>query len=101
MQNYKASANLPISHPGQLFKRRFLQRHNISVTDAAKKMHMNRSQLSRFLNGHDTVTVTLAQKLEIATGVSAEYWLTRQAQFSLQQAQQQSRKVEAEPLLPV
>lgn len=91
---------LPITHPGEVFKARFLERYEITVTAAAKKLHMNHRQLSRFINGHDDVTPLLASKLAIATGVSERYWLERQADYNVQQIQNmKDHKVEAEPLL--
>ncbi|WP_404408415.1 HigA family addiction module antidote protein [Pseudidiomarina marina] len=86
-----------IKHPGQVLNDRFLKRFGISITEAAAKLYMKREQLSRFINGHTGVSVELALKLEVATGVSAEYWLTRQAQYDIQQSSQSITKVKAEP----
>lgn len=98
----KSYTALPISHPGQVFKTRFLDRHGISITAAAKKLHMNRTQLSRFINGHDDVTELLARKLAVATGVSERYWLERQLNYDVQQIdKKRSEKIEAEPLLDI
>ncbi|MCH8501597.1 MAG: HigA family addiction module antidote protein [Aliidiomarina sp.] len=91
---------LTIDHPGVLFRARFLERYNIKVQTAADKLHMKRPQLSRFINGHTSVSNTLALKLEVATGVSAQYWLSRQAEYDIQQLERSGKiKVEAEPLL--
>ena len=75
---------LEIDHPGQVFKKRILERHGITVTTAAAKLFMKREQLSRFINGRTSVSKELAQKLEIATHISAEYWLSRQLDYDLQ-----------------
>ncbi len=91
---------LPISHPGDVFRSRFLTRHSITVTDAAQKLHMQRSQLSRFVNGRTPVSLQLALKLEVATGVSAKYWLMRQIDFDLQQLKiKGTQLIEADLLL--
>src|SRR5690554_3169803 len=91
---------LPISHPGNVFRTRFLKRHSITITDAAKKMHMQRAQLSRFVNGGTPVSLQLALKIEVATGVSAKYWLLRQVDFDLQQLKINGKlQINAEPLL--
>ena len=87
-----------IKHPGQVFYDRFLVRYAISVAEAARKLYMKREQLSRFVNGRTGVSVELARKLEVATGVSAEYWLTRQAQFDIQQSANACTIVKAKPL---
>lgn len=92
------SHKLPVKHPGLLFKQRFLTRLDISVQAAADKLHISRKQLSLFINGHSAVSISLAKKLEIGTGVSAEFWLNRQKKYDLYMAQ--SEKVEAESLFP-
>src|SRR5690554_965586 len=97
-KQFKPTIKRRIRHPGEIFKQQFIVRYNLKIQDAANKLHINRVQLSRFLNGHDAVTVTLARKLEVATNVSAEYWLNRQARFNLQEAQRQQYEVQAESL---
>jgi len=86
-----------VKHPGVVFKERFLSRHGISNSEAARKLHMSREQVSRFVNGHSALTRELAKKLEVSTGVSMKYWLSRQMAHDLQQAE--TLQVDAEPLL--
>jgi addiction module HigA family antidote len=74
---------LPATHPGLIFKKRILEAHNISISDAAKKMHINRPHLNNFSTGKVGVTVPLALKLEIATGISAGFWLSLQKTYDL------------------
>ncbi|PTB84958.1 addiction module antidote protein, HigA family [Pseudidiomarina aestuarii] len=91
---------LTVKHPGEVFRARFLERHNISIQAAAEKLHMKREQLSRFVNGRTSVSNNLALKLAKATGVSVRYWLSRQMEFDLQQLERQDvKQIEAEPLL--
>jgi len=77
------SNKLPATHPGLIFKKRILDAHNISVSDAAKKMHINRPHLNNFSTGKVGVTVLLAMKLEKATGISADFWLNLQKTYDL------------------
>src|SRR5690554_5482171 len=98
--NTQIQTKLNITHPGALFRSRFLDRHKISVQTAADKLHVSRSQLSRFINRHTSVSKTLALKLEVATGVPAEFWISRQLEHDIQQIERASNiKVDAEPLL--
>lgn len=94
------SSKLPIKHPGELFRSRFLERYNISVQDAATKLHIHRGSLTRFLNGQSTVSIELALKLEVATRVSAKFWLSWQNDYDLQRIEDlRQLKIDAEPLL--
>jgi addiction module HigA family antidote len=77
------SNKLPATHPGLIFKKRILEAHNVSISDAAKKMHINRPHLNNFSTGKVGVTVPLAMKLEKATGISAGFWLNLQKTYDL------------------
>lgn len=90
------SEHLPVKHPGQVFKERILEVHHISVTDAAKKLYISRKNLSLFVNGKADVSVRLAKKLEIGTGISAGFWLNLQKSHHLYITRNET--VEAEPL---
>lgn len=88
--------NLPVKHPGQVFKERILTTHNITVTEAANRLHINRKNLSLFVNGKADVSVRLAKKLDVGTGISAGFWLNLQKSYNLYITR--NEKVEAEPL---
>jgi len=90
------SEQLPVKHPGQVFKERILDVHHISVTDAAKKLCISRKNLSLFVNGKADVSVRLAKKLEVGTGISAGFWLNLQKSHHLYVTR--NEMVEAEPL---
>jgi addiction module HigA family antidote len=90
------SNKLPVKHAGVIFSKRILKRHEISITDAAKHLHMSRKQVSLFVNGKSDVSIVLAKKLELSTGVSAEFWLNVQKSYNLYIAR--NDLVEAEPL---
>lgn len=89
-----------ISHPGVVLKKRFIDRYGITITEAAEKMHMERAQLSRFINGHTSISRNLAIKLHNTTGVSANYWINRQFDYDLQKMSDvELRKLDTEPLV--
>lgn len=90
------SDKLPVKHAGVIFSERILKRHEISLTDAAKHLHMSRKQLSLFVNGKSDVSIDLAKKLEISTGVSAVFWLNIQKYYDLYVAR--NDLVKADPL---
>jgi addiction module HigA family antidote len=77
------SNRLPATHPGIVFKQRILDRHNVKITDAAKKMGINRSHLNNFTNGKVSVTAPLAMRLEKATGITSGFWMNLQKTYDL------------------
>ncbi|EGN74455.1 addiction module antidote protein, HigA family [Idiomarina sp. A28L] len=98
MKTYKSK--LPIKHPGKVFRERFLSRYDITVKNAAQKLRLHPSSLSRFLNGQMPVSCLLALKLEVATGVSAQFWVAWQNDYDLQQLEILRKElIDAEPLL--
>lgn len=79
-------------HPGEGIKENCLEPLGLSVTDAAKLLGVARHTLSRVLNGHASVSPSMAIRLEKAGWASADFWVRRQASYDLAQA----RKVEQE-----
>ena len=77
------SNQLPTQNPGVVFKRYYLDRYNIKLSDAAKTLNLKISHLNNFLNGEATVTTPLATKLESVTGISSGFWLNLQKSYKL------------------
>lgn len=70
-------------HPGAVFKRRCLSKTNLTHAQVALLMGISPKHLSRFINGHVSVGVDLARKLESCTNISAESWLYFQSKYDL------------------
>jgi addiction module HigA family antidote len=68
------------AHPGEVL-REFLG--DITVTEAARRLHVTRVSLSRILNGANGISADMALRLEKALGTSAELWVNLQAQYDL------------------
>ena len=90
------SNKLPVKHAGIIFNERILKRHNISQTQAAKNLHMSRKQVSLFVNGKSDVSITLAKKLALSTGISAGFWLNIQKSYDLYKTRDEV--IKAEPM---
>ena len=76
------SIKLPARHPGIVF-RKVLEKQNVSISDAANNMHVDHPQLNNFTIGKFDVTIPFAKKLELSTGISAEFWLNLQNTYDL------------------
>lgn len=51
----------------------------ISLKEMAKRLDLKPSDLNRMFKTGAAITVPFAQKLEVALGISADVWLTMQA----------------------
>lgn len=78
-------------HPGELLREDVLAPLGIEVTEAARRLGMSRTSLSRVLNGHAGISPDLAVRLE-RTGVStARFWMALQANYELSLAEQREQ----------
>jgi len=75
-------------HPGEVL-RDYLG--EVTVTDAAKQLGVNRVTLNRIVSGHSGISPDMAYRLADAFGTSAELWAGLQMQYDLFQAAQQKR----------
>lgn len=78
------------AHPG-LVLREYLG--DLSVTEAALRLGVTRTALSRILNGSAGISADMALRLRDALGTSAEMWINMQAQYELWQAEKKPRPV--------
>jgi addiction module HigA family antidote len=80
---YSRPESLPRSHPGAVFKRRVLDRANLKRSEVAERLGISEKHLSRFVNGHVSLTIEFARKLEAATNISAAAWMNYQVAYDL------------------
>lgn len=79
-------------HPGELL-REYLS--GMQVGEAAKRLRVARSTLSRLLNSRASFTAPMALRLADALGTEPEVWLNLQQQYDLWHASRRRRpKVE-------
>ena len=78
-------------HPGELLREDVLLPLGIEVTDAAQRLGMSRTSLSRVINGHAGISPDLAIRLERAGVSTARFWMTLQTNYELSQAEQRAQ----------
>ena len=78
-------------HPGELLREDVLMPLGIEITDAADRLGISRTALSRVINGHAGISPDLAIRLERAGVSTARFWMTLQANYALSQAQQREQ----------
>lgn len=82
-------------HPGELL-REYLG--TVPVGEAAKRLHVSRSTLSRILNGRAAVTAAMALRFSDAFGNEPRIWLHLQQQYDLWHASRRKRpRIQAFP----
>lgn len=75
-------------HPGELIRECI---GTMPVGEAAKRLKVARSTLSRLLNGHAAVTAAMALRLSDAFGTEPRLWLDLQQQYDLWHASRRKR----------
>ena len=80
-------------HPGELLREDVLKPLAIEVAEAARRLGMSRSSLSRVLHGHNGISPDLAVRLERAGVSTARFWMNLQTNYELSQAEQRTQPV--------
>lgn len=83
-------------HPAETLRKDVLLALGLSVTEAADQLGISRVTFSRLLNGHASISVDMARRLEAwlggpENGPSAESWLRCQLAYDLWHAEQQGK----------
>ena len=84
-------------HPGELL-REYLG--TMQVGEAAKRLRVARSTLSRLLNGRTSFTASMALRLADALGTEPGVWLDLQQQYDLWHAARRKRPKVARIVFP-
>lgn len=78
-------------HPGEVLREDVLVPLGIEVTEAAHRLGMSRTSLSRVVNGHAGISPDLAVRLERAGVSTARFWMTLQANYELSLAERREQ----------
>lgn len=75
-------------HPGKVL-REYLGA--MEVSEAAARLHVSRTTLSRVLNGRSGISADMSLRLSEALGTHAAFWLGLQLDYDLRQAARKRR----------
>ena len=85
-------------HPGELVKDALIDGAGLSVTEAANKLRVSRTALSRLLNGHAGISPEMAVRLSKLLSTSIEMWINLQAQYDTWLISRTANKIKIKPL---
>ena len=84
-------------HPGILVKDALIDHTGLTVTEAAERLGVTRTTLSRLLNGHADISLEMAIRLSKFFKTSVESWMNLQVQYDIGMAQKQAKHIHVEP----
>jgi addiction module HigA family antidote len=83
-------------HPGQYLTEVYLEPLNLTQSELAKRLQVDKSSVSRLLSGDADLSASMAVRLSRIFDLSAEAWLEMQAQHNLKAAKKALENVEFE-----
>ena len=86
-------------HPGEIVKEILIEGAELSVTDAADHLGVNRTTLSRLLNAHIGISPEMAIRLsKLLKNTDTLLWMNLQRDYDHWVAEKNSKKIKVVPL---
>lgn len=86
-------------HPGKIVYEILIEGANLSVTEASERLGINRTTLSRLLNGHAGISPDMALRLsKLLPNTDMVLWMNLQRDYDIWMAKKQARKIHIHPL---
>ena len=77
-------------HPGEILRDDFMLPLELSINRLARDLHVPPARVHAIVHGQRAITADTALRLEAYFGVSAETWITLQANHDLRVARRES-----------
>lgn len=85
-------------HPGEHVRDVLIDDAGLSVTNAAEKLGITRTALSRLINCHTGISPEMAVRLSKLLGNSIDFWINLQAQYNVWEISQHADQIKVLPL---
>ena len=86
-------------HPGKIINEILIVGAGLSVTDASKRLGVNRTTLSRLLNGHAGISPDMALRLsKLLPNTDMIFWMNLQRDYDIWITKKHSSKLHIHPL---
>ncbi|BAO44419.1 HigA family addiction module antitoxin [Thiolapillus brandeum] len=80
---------LPLSTPGDILRREFMEPLGLSANALARALHVPPNRISIILQGKRAISADTALRLARYFETSAEFWLNLQTDYDLRQARRE------------
>ncbi|BCX89883.1 antitoxin HigA-1 [Methylomarinovum tepidoasis] len=92
---------IPISTPGEILRREFMEPLGLSANALAKALKVPANRITAILHGGRSITADTALRLGRYFGTTAEFWINLQKDYELRLARRKLEKqieIEVKPL---
>lgn len=72
-----------LSHPGHILRDEYLKPAKLKAADLVQATGLSSGRISELLSGKRDITAEIAMRLELATRISARFWLGLQNDYDL------------------
>ena len=87
------------AHPGEILKELVIEPLGLSITEAANRLGISRTSLSKLLHARSGVTPEMALRLELTFGKpDAAHWLRLQNAYDLWHSRKRSADIHVSPI---
>jgi addiction module HigA family antidote len=87
-------------HPGEFIREELLKPLDLSVSEAARILHVSRPTLSTLLNEHSAVSPDMAVRIEKAFGLEIDILLGMQSAYDIFQTRKRADKIKVKRYEP-
>ena len=87
-------------HPGRFLRTEVIEAHGLSVTEAAKILHVSRVTLSSLLNAKSDLSGDMALRFDKAFGVDMETLMRMQNSFDIAATRSRAKSIKVERYEP-
>jgi len=85
-------------HPGRLVRQECLEPLGLTVTEAARRLGVNRNTLNNLVNEQAGVSPEMSVRLSKAFGSTPRVWLGMQMEYDLALAEAKADSIDVEPV---
>ena len=86
-------------HPGQIIREIIIVGAEMTVTEAAKRLNVNRTTLSRLINGNIGISSDMALRLsKLLPNTDIIFWMNLQRDYDVWLVKKKERKIHIKPL---
>ncbi len=85
-------------HPGLIIKDVLIDSTGLTISEAAERLGVTRTTLSRLLNQHSSISPEMALRLSKLLNTSVDMWVNLQSQYDIWNVSKQSDDIDITPL---